>query len=151
IKLVGQRSGLVQESGLKPDSGNYLVGFSTILTPESDREKISVEYFDELRTELNTAMRQYPGASVVVNGQSAGEGGDPIEIEISGSDMDRLRQISGEVQLALRQVTGAIDVRDDLGALRSDIKLIPRREALNFYGLADDDLATQGRYFKDAT
>ncbi len=33
-----------------------------------------------------------------------------------------------------------------LGALRSDIKLIPRREALNFYGLADDDLATQGRY-----
>ena len=146
IKLVGQRSGLVQESGLKPDSGSYLVGFSTILTPESEREKISVEYFDELRTELNTAMRQYPGASVVVNGQSAGEGGDPIEIEISGADMDRLRQISGEVQLALRQVTGAIDVRDDLGALRSDIKLIPRREALNFYGLADDDLATQGRY-----
>ena len=146
IKLVGQRSGLVQESGLKPDSGSYLVGFSTILTPESEREKISVEYFDELRTELNTAMRQYPGASVVVNGQSAGEGGDPIEIELSGTDMDRLRQISGEVQLALRQVTGAIDVRDDLGALRSDIKLIPRREALNFYGLADDDLATQGRY-----
>ena len=146
IKLVGQRSGLVQESGLKPDSGSYLVGFSTILTPESEREKISVEYFDELRTELNTAMRQYPGASIVVNGQSAGEGGDPIEIELSGSDMDRLRQISGEVQLALRQITGAIDVRDDLGALRSDIKLIPRREALNFYGLADDDLATQGRY-----
>ena len=146
IKLVGQSSGLVQESGLKPDSGSYLVGFSTILTPESEREKISVEYFDELRTELGTAMRQYPGASVVVNGQSAGEGGDPIEIELSGTDMDRLRQISGEVQLALRQVTGAIDVRDDLGALRSDIKLIPRREALNFYGLADDDLATQGRY-----
>ncbi len=146
IKLVGQRSGLVQESGLKPDSGNYLVGFSAILTPEESREKLSFEYFDELRTELNTFMRQYPGASIVVNGQSSGEGGDPIEIEISGADMDKLRQISGEVQLALRQITGAIDVRDDLGALRSDIKLIPRREALNFYGLADDDLATQGRY-----
>ena len=145
-KLVGQRSGLVQESGLKPDTGSYQVGFSTILTPQEEREKISFEYFDELRTELNTFMRQYPGASVVVNGQSAGEGGDPIEIEISGTDMGRLREISGEVQLALRQITGATDVRDDLGALRSDVKLIPRREALNFYGLADDDLATQGRY-----
>ncbi len=146
IKLVGQRSSLVQESGLKPDSGSYLVGFSTILTPQEDREKISYEYFDDLRAELNTVIRQYPGASLVVNGQTTGEGGDPIEIELSGTDMDRLRQISGEVQLALRQITGAIDVRDDLGALRSDIKLIPRREALNFYGLADDDLATQGRY-----
>ncbi len=145
-KLVGQRSGLVQESGLKPDTGSYQVGFSTILTPQEEREKISFEYFDELRTELNTFMRQYPGASVVVNGQSAGEGGDPIEIEISGTDMNKLRQISKEVQLALRQITGATDVRDDLGALRSDVKLIPRREALNFYGLADDDLATQGRY-----
>ena len=145
-KLVGQRSGLVQESGLKPDTGSYLVGFSAILTPQEEREKISVEYFDELRTELNTFMRQYPGASVVVNGQSTGEGGDPIEIEISGTDMDKLRQISGEVQLALRQITGATDVRDDLGALRSDIKLIPRREAVNFFGIADDDLATQGRY-----
>ena len=146
IKLVGQRSSLVQESGLKPDSGSYLVGFSTILTPQSERDKISYEYFDDLRAELNTVIRQYPGASLVVNGQTTGEGGDPIEIELSGTDMDRLRQISGEVQLALRQITGAIDVRDDLGALRSDIKLIPRREALNFYGLADDDLATQGRY-----
>ena len=145
-KLVGQRSGLVQESGLKPDTGSYQVGFSTISTPQEEREKISYEYFDELRSELNTFMRQYPGASVVVNGQSAGEGGDPIEIEISGTDMGRLREISGEVQLALRQITGATDVRDDLGALRSDVKLIPRREALNFYGLADNDLATQGRY-----
>ena len=60
--------------------------------------------------------------------------------------MDELRRISGEVQLALRQIDGAIDVRDDLGALRPDIKLRPRREAMNFYGISDDELANQGRY-----
>ena len=146
IKLVGQRSGLVQESGIKPDNGSYLVGFSLVLTPEESRSKISYEYVDDLRAELSSFMRQYPGASLVVNGQSTGEGGDPIEIELIGTDMDRLRQISGDVQLALRQINGAIDVRDDLGALRPDIKLRPRREALNFYGLSNDDLATQGRY-----
>ncbi|MGK7892071.1 MAG: efflux RND transporter permease subunit, partial [Xenococcus sp. (in: cyanobacteria)] len=146
IKLVGQRSGLVQESGLKPNNGNYLVGFYAIFTPQEEREKLSFEYIDGLRSQLDKALRQYPGASLVVNAQSTGEGGDPIEIELIGSDMDELRRISGEVQLALRKIPGAIDVRDDLGALRADIKLRPRREALNFYGLSDDDLATQGRY-----
>ena len=146
IKLVGQRSSLVQESGIKPNNGNYLVGFSAIFTPKSDRAKLSFEYVDDLREELNTALRQYPGAFLVVNGQSTGEGGDPIEIELMGRDMDKLRLISGEVQLALRKITGAIDVRDDLGALRPDVKVRPRREALNFYGLSDDDLAMQGRY-----
>ncbi|NEP01821.1 MAG: efflux RND transporter permease subunit [Symploca sp. SIO2E9] len=146
IKLVGQRSGLVQESGIKPSTGNYLVGFSAVFTPEEDREKFSFEYVDELREELNTALRQYPGASLVVNGQSTGEGGDPIEIELVGTDMNELRRISGEVQLALRQISGAIDVRDDLGVLRPDIKLRPRREAINFYGLSDQELSLQGRY-----
>ena len=146
IKLVGQRSGLVQESGLKPNNGNYLVGFSAIFTPEEERDQLSFEYIDGLRSQLNEALRQYPGASLVVNAQSTGEGGDPIQIELVGADMNELRRISGEVQLALRQISGAIDVRDDLGALRADIKLRPRREAINFYGLSDDDLATQGRY-----
>ena len=43
----------MQESGLKPDNGNYLVGFSAIFTPEEDRAKLSFEYVDDLRTELN--------------------------------------------------------------------------------------------------
>ncbi len=146
IKLVGSRSNLVKESGLKPDNGDYLVGFSAIFTPAEARVKPAYEYIDELRTELSNSLQQYPGSSLVVNGQSTGEGGDPIEIELSGTDMEELRRISGEVQLALRKIPGAIDVRDDLGALRPDIKLRPRREALIFYGLADDDLALQGRY-----
>ncbi|MEM6614327.1 MAG: efflux RND transporter permease subunit, partial [Cyanobacteria bacterium P01_C01_bin.72] len=146
IKLVGQRSGLVDESGITPDDGNYLVGFSAIFTPEESRNQLSFKYVDQLRSELGILVRRYPGASFVVNSPSTGEGGDPIEIELAGSDMDRLRQISGEVQLALRKIQGATDVRDDLGALRPDIKLRPRRESINFYGLSDDDLATQGRY-----
>ena len=146
VKLVGQRSNFIQESGIKPSNGNYLVGFSIVFTPEEEREKMSFEYLDELRQELNQALRKYPGASLVVNGQSTGEGGDPIEIELTGSDMDELRRISGDVQLALRQIPGAVDVRDDLGFLRPDIKFRPRREAMNFYNLSLDDLASQGRY-----
>ena len=146
VKLVGQRSSLIAESGIKPGNGSYLVGFSAIFTPEGKREKPSFVYVDELREELKVDLRQYPGASLVVNGQPTGEAGDPIEIELVGTDMEELRRISGEVQLALRQIPGAIDVRDDLGVLQPDIKLRPRREAINFYGLSDADLSSQGRY-----
>ncbi|NET56688.1 MAG: efflux RND transporter permease subunit [Symploca sp. SIO2E6] len=146
IKFVGQRSNLVQESGIKPSTGNYLLGFSAIFTPETEREKMSFEYLDELRGELSQTLRNYPGASLVVNEQGTGEGGDPIEIELIGSNMDELRRISGEVQLALRQIPGSVDVRDDLGSLRPDVKFRPRREAMDFYSLSPEDLALQGRY-----
>jgi multidrug efflux pump subunit AcrB len=146
VKLVGQRSNLVVESGLKPSEGNYLLGFSVAFVPKEQREKNSFEYLDELRTELNAAVRKYPGASLVVNVKKVGEGGDPIAIEITGTDMDELRRISGEVQMALRGVPGAVDVRDDLGSLRPDIKFQPKREAMDFYGIAANDLAMQGRY-----
>ncbi|MDJ0687839.1 MAG: hypothetical protein QNJ41_04965 [Xenococcaceae cyanobacterium MO_188.B32] len=43
----------MQESGLKPNNGNYLVGFSAIFTPEEEREQLSFEYIDDLRSELN--------------------------------------------------------------------------------------------------
>lgn len=147
VKLVGQRSNLVQESGIKPNTGNYLVGFSVIFTPKEKREKLSFEYIDDLRAELSTALHNYPGASLVVNYERTGEPGDPIAIEITGSDMNELRRISGEVQLALRQIPGTVDVRDDLGPLRPDVKFRPRREAMNFYGIGPEDLALQGRYW----
>jgi len=146
IKLVGQRSNLVEESGIKPSNGSYLVGFSAIFTPLEARDNPSFAYVDELRSELNTALSEYPGAILVINEQSTGEGGDPIQIELVGRYMDELRRISKAVQFALQEIPGTLDVRDDLGALRPDIKLRPRREAMNFYGLSADDLALQGRY-----
>ncbi|MGB6295776.1 MAG: efflux RND transporter permease subunit [Rivularia sp. (in: cyanobacteria)] len=145
-KLVGQKSNLVQESGMKPNQDNYLLGFSAVFTKEEERKLPSYEYLDELRTELTQALRRYPGASIVVNSPGTGEGGDPIAVELKGKDMNKLRQISGEVQLGLRQIEGTQDVRDGLGDMRSDIKLQPRREAMNFYGITQDDLAMQGRY-----
>ncbi|NEO45125.1 MAG: efflux RND transporter permease subunit, partial [Moorea sp. SIO4A3] len=145
-KLVGQKSALVAESGLKPTQDNYLLGFSALFTKKNQRDQLSYEYIDDLRTELNQAIRNYPGASLVINVPGTAEGGDPIAIELKGNDMNTLRQISGEVQLALRQIDGTEDVRDGLGDLRNDIKVRPKREAMDFYGITENDLALQGRY-----
>ncbi|MGF1481309.1 MAG: efflux RND transporter permease subunit [Cyanophyceae cyanobacterium] len=150
IKYVGQRSNLVPSGELQPTEGSYLVGFSGVLLPEDEREKISFEYLDDLRSELQAAINQYPGASLILNEQQAGEAGDPIQVELTGSNIAQLRQISQEVQLALRQIPGATDVRDNLGALQSDLRLVPKREELSFYDLSEQELASQAQYYTRA-
>ncbi len=151
IKYTGQSSNLVSSGTLQPSKGSYLLGFSAVFVPEDEREQVSYEYADDLRIELNQALQQYPGASLLVSAQSSTGAGDPIQVEIVGSDTTELRQISAQVQNLLRQIPGTTDVRDNLGNLQSDLKLIPRREELDFYGLTEDDIATQARYYMTAT
>ncbi|MEM8831870.1 MAG: efflux RND transporter permease subunit [Cyanobacteria bacterium P01_G01_bin.19] len=150
IKYVGQRSNLVASGELQPSEGSYLLGFSGVFTPEDKRSRISYEYLDELRPELETALEQYPGALLVLNEQQAGQTGDPIQIEISGSNLNQLREISQQVQMQLRQIPGTTDVRDSLGALQPDLRLIPKREELSFYGLSEQELTSQAQYYTRA-
>ncbi|NJN32542.1 MAG: efflux RND transporter permease subunit [Synechococcales cyanobacterium RM1_1_8] len=151
IKYTGQSSNLVSSGTLQPSSGSYLLGFSAIFRPEDEREQVSSAYADELRLELNQALQNYPGAALVVSSPSSTGAGDPIQIEIVGSDTTELRQISAQVQAAMRQISGTSDVRDNLGNLQADLKLIPRREELDFYGLSEDDITAQARYYMSAT
>ena len=87
----------------------------------------SYNYVDELRSQLNQALRRYPGSSLVINIPGTEEGGDPIAVELKGKHMNELRKISAQVQLALRLIPGREDVRDGLGDVRYDVKLQSRR------------------------
>ena len=147
VKLTGQRSNLVASSELKPGNGDYVVGLSAIFTPLEDRDQQSFEYIPKLREQLDQeVVRDYPGAVLAVQYERSGGGEDPIQVEIYGDDLLQLREISSQVQQALREIPGTMDVRDDLGNLRNDYKLVPKREALDFYGITQDDLGNQGRY-----
>ena len=150
IKYVGQRSNLVASGELQPSEGSYLLGFSGVFIPEDERNQLSFEYLDDLRNELQAALDNYPGATLVLNEQQAGQSGDPIQIEITGTDLTQLREISQSVQRLLRQIPGATDVRDSLGALQPDLRLIPKREELSFYGLSEEQLTSQAQYYTRA-
>ncbi|WP_319421023.1 efflux RND transporter permease subunit [Pleurocapsa sp. FMAR1] len=150
-KYVGQRSNLVSSGELQPNQGSYLLGFSVVFTPEDERERLSYEYLDEIRNDLTPTLANYPGASLVLNSESSTGSGEPIQIEITGNDIGELRNISDSVQQALRQIPGTSDVRDNLGDLQPDLKLIPKREALDFYGITEEELTSQARYYMTAT
>ena len=147
IKLVGQRSNLVASSELKPSNADYFVGLSALFVDRNQRNRDSFEYIPELRQELEeTVLRDYPGAVLAMQYERSGGNDDPIQVELYGEDLQTLRELSGQVQQALREIPGTMDVRDDLGNLRRDYRLVPKREALDFYGMTQDDLGGQGRF-----
>ena len=147
VKLVGQRSNLVGSSEIKPGNADYFAGISAVFVDRKERDQDSFVYIRELKQALEqTIIRNYPGAVLSTAFPLSGGGDDPMQIEIFGDDLQTLREISGQVQQALREIPGTMDVRDDLGNLREDYKLVPKREALNFYDISQDEVGSQGRY-----
>lgn len=151
IKLVGRKSPLASGSilsALQPSESENFIGFSITFVERDKRDLPSYVLADEIREELADWLgANVAGANLLVVTESGGPAtGDPISIEITGTDMNVLQRLSGEVQALLNRVPGTTDVRDNLGSVKTEIALIPNREAADFYGLSQQDLASQIRF-----
>ena len=151
IKLVGRKSPLASASilsALEPSQAENFIGFSITFVEPENREKSSFVLVDELRSELRDYLSaNVVGATLLVVGESGGPStGDPISITITGTDMNQLRSLSAQVQARLKEVRGTTDVRNNLGSVKGEIALIPNREAADFFGLSQQDLASQIRF-----
>lgn len=156
VKLVGKKSPFASASikdALQPSEGEHFIGFSCMFVDRKMRNYDGYIYADELRDEIKTILdANYPGAKLkVVPDTKQPSAGAPIQIEISGNDLDLLREISNSLQLTLLDIEGAVDVRDNLGSMNSEINLKPKRETIDFYGLNQNDLALQIRFAMEPT
>jgi len=71
--------------------------------------------------------------------------GDPIDVELASTDVDRLEQAAEELKAQLRNYPGVFDVSDNFQAGKREIRLslLPSAEPL---GLTLEDLSRQVRY-----
>ncbi|MCL7944044.1 efflux RND transporter permease subunit [Marinobacter sp. ATCH36] len=151
IKLVGSKSPMVGgsiSSALNPSDAENFIGFSITLVELGEREKPSYVLAQDIRAELSSYLKaNVPGASLLVQAETGGPSTeDPISIAVSGDDMNELQRLSSQIQGMLNRIAGTTDVRDNLGSVKSEITLTPNREATDFYGLSQQDLATQVRF-----
>jgi len=151
IQLVGRKSpfaGGSVASALQPSEAKNFIGFSATFLDEDDRDKASYDLADELRTELDEFLDQnVAGAKLQVVAASGGPTtGDPIEIRLTGNDFETLQSISAQIEALLDDTDGVVGARNNLGSVKPEIALIPNREALDFYGLTQGDLASQIRF-----
>ncbi len=150
VQLVGRKSpfaGGSASSALQPNEAENFIGFSAIFLPREARDADSFVLAEELRAELSDYLQaNVAGADLLVVPESGGPTpGDPIELELVGPDMDVLQTYSRQVQDVLNATAGVVDVRDNLGALKPQIALRPDREAASFFGLSQEELASQIR------
>lgn len=149
-KYVGQKSPfstLTVTDYLSITQALSYVGFTGTFLPPDQRPKLAYAYEEDIRDAIKPALLACPGGRL----QLAMPMGDaspasPIQILISGSDMDQLRAFSAQVQRGLDTIEGARNIRDNLGLVSQELVARPRMEALNFHKITVQDLASQVRY-----
>ncbi|CAI8282245.1 MAG: Swarming motility protein SwrC [Opitutia bacterium UBA7350] len=81
---------------------------------------------------------------LIYDANAAGQGGSPIDIQISGRDFDKLSQVAEAIKMKLATYQGLYDIRDNYSSGKREIRLElkPSAQAL---GLRADDLGQQVR------
>lgn len=148
-KYVGEKSPFsipTPADQLLPTKSLSFVGFTAILVPNTEREKLGYEYIPELAASIGQAMDSCPSGEIILTPSVGGASpGSPVQIEVIGDDMESLRDISEQITTRLKIVEGTDNVRHNLGLPSLDFKATPDSEALNFYGVTHKDLAEQMR------
>lgn len=98
--------------------------------------------------QMRDAIGKLPGAEVVVEKSEEGPPRqEPIRIEISGDKFDQLSELTRLVKEQMAQVSGVVDIKDDLDDSLPEVQFIVDRERAVQYGV---DTATIGMFLRAA-
>ena len=149
IAYVGQKSPITRSAlkdALLPYEAYHQVGFTLILVPKDERDKLAFEYLDELRRGLYQALADEAGFEVYLTYFGGNPNPTvPVQIELKGQDYERLREISLAVRQQLAQIPGAVGIRDNLGVPLREIRFRFLAERLSFHDLTEENVVRQVR------
>jgi len=109
---------------------------------ESKDRKITTTAFSDL---LIKELADIPNAKIKVAVQSSagggGGGGDPIELYLTGQDLDKMEEIKNTVIPEMRKIDGIINLDTSSREGKPEITLTPKRDKLAEIGTTVTDLA----------
>jgi len=124
VANVGSGGGMsITGNSNGPHIGNLTLSFKDF----EDRATASEDILDEIRKRV----ANIPGAEIKVEGEKGGPPtGEPVTIEISGEDFDKLKTLSDQVKQMILPVPGLVSLRSDYEASRPELVfLVDRRRA----------------------
>lgn len=133
---VGGGSSFRLVSGGQDNTGNMDI----ILLDLEKREKSSKQVADEIRT----LAQDISGAEIEVSASSGGMGGSgsPISIEISGDELDELKQISEDFVEIISKVEGTREVQSTFEEGKPEVRVKLKRKIASNYGLTASQVAS---------
>jgi multidrug efflux pump subunit AcrB len=112
------------------------------LADGGDIEALSAPYLADRWRELIGPIAGVKQLSF--NANAAGQGGDPIDIQLNGRDFDKLQAASKAIRDKLATYEGLYDIRDNFSSGKREIQLKLKPTALAL-GLRQEDLGRQVR------
>ena len=122
------------------NSGTHLAEMAVELSPGEERPISATEIANRWR-DLTGSI---PGVDELTFQTDLFSAGDPINIQLSTSNLDDLIGISNELQNRLKQYPGVFDIKDSFKYGKDEIKLQLKPEA-KFLGISISDIAMQVR------
>lgn len=119
--------------------------FTVQLKSKKEIQNISTEVFmRDLRTDLE---KDYSGINFSIMGLGLIPRTAPIEITLSGSDLDQVMQTGNDLKSVIEKIPGADNVRLSVEAGSPELKVIPDKDKMQRLGL---NTAYVGMYLRTA-
>lgn len=124
-----------------PPRATHLGELTLELIPSAERETGSEEFIERWRQE----MGDVPGlTSLAVTTETAG-GGNAIDLNLNGQDLERVRAATDWVKQALGKFEGVVEISDSDKEGKDELRLIDLTAAGRAAGLRLEDVALQVR------
>lgn len=128
LSTVGKIEGLFGKS----TEGVHVAQILILLSDKNRREK----NIEEILTAIRGYLTDIPDAKILVLQPSPIGGVEaPIQLEISGSDLDNLERISGNILNLVQQTPGTVDVDTTWRKGKPEVRIFPDRQKLADYGI----------------
>jgi multidrug efflux pump subunit AcrB len=144
INLLSSIGTVVERGGPGRSGGAGRSHFAEVvieLRPLAERNQLSAKNVAGRWRELTGNI---PDATKLAFSADAWSAGEPINYQLSGRDVDRMREAAAELRAELSRYGGVFDISDSFRAGKQELKLVLLPEARNL-GLTLNDLARQTR------
>src|SRR5690625_2650712 len=136
-KVIETSFASVGGGGVGMGSGSNQASFTMQLIPATDRDKTTTDIVQE----MDKALADIPGAEITVSAMEEGMGmGDPIQIQLSGTEHEVLSELSEQVVTNISEVKGVYNPESaaSQGVPQMTIEIDDEKAAT--YGLTEEQI-----------
>lgn len=145
VKAVGELAGQITDVIRTAPEVTMTYAVNTIdninilvkLPPKNERKRSDTLVMADLREKLN----QIPGVKASVTKKSGMSGGKPVSIIVRGESLDTLSDIAEQVQRAIEQTPGAVDVSSSYKPGKPDAQIQIKRDRSADLGISTASIA----------
>ena len=114
---------------------------SCTLVDKTERDRST----DEIVEDVRNMVKNVAGVEISVSASSSMSSmlSSGVEVEITGDDMDKLREISEQIEYQMSQIEGTRQITSSLDDQDTQIALNVDKEKIRQYGLTGSDVANQ--------